>query len=592
MTLSKALNIYVFVLFFLMTSVSNAQNSINELNEKMRLEKEIKQMLNETLRSRLSESDFNTEVEVKLMYVNSQMLNSDEYRYKKSSQEKMQLVINNSAQLNYEIENVKVDLQLSSAISEKYKANLSSWLNNWTDSYFGKKGQANVSYMNASPDYTINKQTTGDVSFAEQFYRLQNFMGMVFLGLIFAGLWFLSRRQKVATNVESHFDHAKDHISDHISIASQMSYQMNRQASPQLGSHATGAGHVNTVALIENQSANAQLLSTQNKVAALAANMPTQMKSLMAHWAATDVQDFIKITAFIEAWSLFSAEMNHSAKERFTLNLTVASQAQLQSAISQFLAMDDITKIGLYQQIYTSLLSESVAEKANAHYQFEFIESLGDAECVELFRFLKPEFQLTFLMKAPKLLVHKITRLFSNEYIVNILMQATQTQEASEPELYLLLVDWQKNHSHKKHVTSAEDKLMQLSDVMSTLPRRDKALLLNKMCGENPHLLKQAAQDLNDSLNGMKYWSPENIKKFCLKSKSRDLAAAVKNLPFLEPIILGVCPDTMKSEIAHEMSYMDDKKCQAAFNSFLLSFDSYTLDSNVINIKNYTEKVS
>lgn len=216
---------------------------------------------------------------------------------------------------------------------------------------------------------------------------------------------------------------------------------------------------------------------------------------------------------------------------------------------------------------------------------FAFTEQLDSESFKDMFLSLDLAAQVAFFMKAPRATVQRLTSHLDKKLVAKILAETACVQEASDEELTAQMTAWQQAQQSKSPeavVTTISEKTLRLKEIWLQLPRKDKSLLLEQMGKENPEL---AAVFLQDQLevNVLKTWSPEKLRKFCLQVRTRELAAVIKELPFLSEVILSVCPHTMRSEVLREAEMMDTVKTEKNFEAFLVTFDRYTMRVTKVN---------
>ncbi|MFN3455072.1 MAG: hypothetical protein ACK41T_08955 [Pseudobdellovibrio sp.] len=569
-----ASKLFLIFIILITSSFSFAQKAITELNEKIRLEKEIKQHLNEILQSRIANEDYNIEIDVKLMYLSKDLIDREhiENNINRQAHNKLNLIISNSTgeEIPYDIESVDINLQLSDKVSSEYKANLSNWLNTWTKSYFNSKGKAQISVLEQKIEQKVVKEKETPLSIL---YKLQNLIGMIILGSIFLLIWFINKKDKsTPLNVQMPQSSIVPEMTPVIPKKPMIEINevQNTEATPQIENRAS---------IRENDVAHLQL-----KVALIAQGMPEQTRSLLSYWLSDDSNDYMKVAAFVEAWALFNSKnnTNNQNKENIFFPIPPHLHQHFQQAVNQFVSLSSNIKCNVYQEIYTSLMSESFTERKVSHFQYDFIRDLHDSYFRELFNYLSLESRITFLMKAPRPLIKRLTKITSSQQIVEILKISPTTQEASESELFNQFQSWKEFHSlNQKSNVSTQSKMSQLGDVVNTLPRIEKAILINQIAQNHPELNEDSDMVLQDHLNSIIKLPPEQIRKFCLKSKTRDLAAAIIAIPFLEKPLTSVCTESMKKDIEYEVLHLNPEKQKEALESFLSEYDNFINDLKV-----------
>lgn len=208
---------------------------------------------------------------------------------------------------------------------------------------------------------------------------------------------------------------------------------------------------------------------------------------------------------------------------------------------------------------------------------FVFIEQINNEQFKNMFFFFDLPLQVAFFMKAPRTSVQRLTSILDKKTVVQILAESALLKEASDEDLTAAMQVWRESQQSTPavvQVVEVNEKFLRLKEIWLELSAKDKAFLLEKLSQENPELESVFMQG-QEQVNSLKSWSPEKLRKFCLQMRTRDLAAAIKELPFLTETILAVCPESMKKAILFETQSLDDKKTELHFDSFVTSFERY-----------------
>lgn len=208
---------------------------------------------------------------------------------------------------------------------------------------------------------------------------------------------------------------------------------------------------------------------------------------------------------------------------------------------------------------------------------FAFIEQIDNEKLKSLFSFFDLSQQVAFFMKAPRSSVQRLTSNLDKKLVIQILTESAFLKEASDEDLIAAMQLWQESQQTQPEVievVDANEKYLRLKEIWLELSAKDKALLLEKLSLENSELESFFLQG-QEQVNSLKKWSPEKLRKFCLQMRTRDLAAAITELPFLSETILSVCPESMKKAILTEAQSMDAVKTESHFASFVFSFERY-----------------
>lgn len=209
--------------------------------------------------------------------------------------------------------------------------------------------------------------------------------------------------------------------------------------------------------------------------------------------------------------------------------------------------------------------------------QFAFIELINNEQFKDMFFFFDLSLQVAFFMKAPRASVQRLTSILDKKTVVQILAESALLKEASDEDLTAAMQLWQDSQNNTPEViqvVEVSEKFLRLKEIWLELSVKDKALLLDKLSKENPEIESIFMQG-QAQVNSLKTWSPEKLRKFCLQMRTRDLAAAIKELPFLTETILAVCPESMKMAILSEAQSLDDIKTELHFASFVSTFERY-----------------
>lgn len=208
---------------------------------------------------------------------------------------------------------------------------------------------------------------------------------------------------------------------------------------------------------------------------------------------------------------------------------------------------------------------------------FAFIDQIDNEKLKSLFSFFDLSQQVGFFMKAPRSNVQRLTSALDKKLVMQILTESAFLKEASDEDLTAAMQLWQESQQTQPEVikvVETSEKFLRLKEIWLELSVKDKALLLEKLSSENPELESFFLLG-QEQVNSLKTWSPEKLRKFCLQIRTRDLAAAIKELPFLSETILSVCPESMKKAVLAEAQSMDAVKTEGHFDSFVFSFERY-----------------
>lgn len=208
---------------------------------------------------------------------------------------------------------------------------------------------------------------------------------------------------------------------------------------------------------------------------------------------------------------------------------------------------------------------------------FAFIDQIDNEKLKALFSFFDLSEQVAFFMKAPRSSVQRLTSSLDKKLVMQILTESAFVKDASDEDLIAAMQLWQESQQTKAEViqvVEANEKFLRFEEIWLELSVKDKVLLLEKLSSENPELAAFFLQG-QEQVNSLKKWSSEKLRKFCLQMRTRDLAAAITELPFLAETILSVCPESMKKAILCEAQSMDAVKTESHFASFVFSFERY-----------------
>lgn len=220
---------------------------------------------------------------------------------------------------------------------------------------------------------------------------------------------------------------------------------------------------------------------------------------------------------------------------------------------------------------------ETIEEAVVVVSPFAFIEQIDSEKLKNLFLFFDLSQQVAFFMKAPRSSVQRLTNVLDKKIVVQILAESALLKEASDEDLIAAMQLWQETQQNQPDVVAVpevNEKFLRVKEIWLELAPIDKAFLLEKLSQENPELESYLLQG-QEQVNCLKKWAPEKLRKFCLQTRTRELAAAITVLPFLSEAILSVCPQSMKKDILFEAQSMDVTKTEGFFAAFILSFERY-----------------
>lgn len=538
--------LFFFTPFFL-TSQAHAQNMVGELDEKFHLEKSISERLEQTLKTRLEKKYFDITVEAKLKrktsavsgrsrQAPSDISNSEEIQKWYSGEinqisRQMKNAGADSAR-PFELDSLVVTLGLSDQVNAKYNEDLRLWLQQWVQSSFGSKGEAQVITRPSNIITPLTEEPHGPWRWND-IGRFQNLLGMLFLGVaFFLGKFFQSR---------------------------------SKEMPPKL---------VSPVADADDGEQKELLRNLKIKIAMVSPAIKNHMNDLITQWCDKESQSYLKVAALFEALGEGGSAL--TAMGSFTMpSLPTQAHLYLPKALANLQELELSLQVSLYQEIYRDLLTGEPIDKEPRHIDFEFISGWSEDELKEVFATLSEPCQVSLLARLPQAMRRRYSQIADPEHLRHILQCSLIKREATDEELLRELQTWQ----NKKQGPLLSDsnmalKLSKLREVWSVFSTVEESLWMHQVATLYPEAKEILSRD-SAPLAFLPDWSAETIRRLCLATKSRELAAAAKCLPFLAPSLLQVCGETQRLEIQKEMELLKEPRLNQIFEEFIITYESF-----------------
>ncbi len=531
--------------FLCFTTKSYGQNMVGELDEKFHLEKSISERLEQTLKTRLDKKYFDITVEAKLKRKstvtsgrarqNPGSVSDPEEIQKWYTGELNQISRMKNSNVDsarpFELESLMVTLSLSDQVSAQYNEDLHKWLQQWVQSSFGSKGEAQV-ITRPSNILTPLEEPHGFWHWSE-ISRFQNLLGMLFLSLAFVlGKTFQGRIVK---------------------------------ASEKMSEPAKTDG-AEQIELIRN---------LKIKIAVVSPAIKNRVSELMMQWCDKESQSYLKVAALLEALSEGGAAVNGATLPSIP-SLPTQAHLYLPKALANLQELELSLQVSLYQEIYRDLLAGAEPlEKEPRHIDFEFVSSWSDEELKEVFQILSEPQQVALLTRLPQSLRKRYSQIADQDHLRRILRCSLSQHETSDEEL---LKELQKLQSKKQTPALSNGdmalKLAKLREVWSVFSPLEEALWMHQVVTLYPEAKEILSRD-STPLALLSDWPPETLRKLCLATKTRELAAAAKCLPFLAASIFQVCGESQRMEIQKEMEQLEEPKLNQVFEKFVATFEQF-----------------
>ncbi|MDG0817696.1 hypothetical protein [Bdellovibrio svalbardensis] len=535
-------SIFTLALLLFPAMPAHSQNMVSELDEKFHLEKSISERLEQTLKTRLEKSYFDITVEAKLQRKSLPTFKKrfDSANTAEEVQRWYASELNQASRQNnrpFELESLVVTLGLSDQVDPKYQADLKEWLKNWVHSSFGAQGQSQVLIR---PSNIINKnnhnQTDENSSKWSGISRYQNLLGMMFLGCAFVLVWHLQGRKRVRT--------------DERSLES-----LPAQTDP-------------------NEAIQKELIRTlKTKIAWISPGIQRQIETLVASWTDKENPSYLKMAAYLEALAEGSASMPEASKVQAPF-LPAHAHLSLPKALANLQELDTFMQVNLYQEIYSELLVGQLIEREPRHVDFEFIQDWNDKDLLEAFDFLSEPCKVALLVHLPQTMRRRFAQISEPGMLRQILDKSLLYPNVTDAQLLNELESWKQRKIGSVSNAEFALKIAKFREVWSVFSRQDEAMWMHQVVLNHPEMRQVLARE-GTHLAFLSYWSSDSIRKFCLSTKSRELAAAAKLLPFLAPAILNACGEGTRNEIQQEMAQLSEPKLSQSFERFIANFDQF-----------------
>ncbi|MGE5084961.1 MAG: hypothetical protein ACM3MG_01575, partial [Bacillota bacterium] len=378
--------------------------------------------------------------------------------------------------------------------------------------------------------------------------RYQNLLGMIFLGLVFGGAFLIQQRRNRPTNMNATM------------VVSEPTPTMAQTNTPTL--------------LVEDNQHKESIRSLKNKIAWVSTGMRAQIDQLMAKWSESTNENYLKIAAYLEALAEGGISLNETARAAVPI-LPPHVHAALPKALSHLQNLEPSTTLALYQELYSEILSGGNLLIESRHPEFDFLRTLPNTELLNVFNSGNEAFKVALLTRVPTEVRRRFSEILSPEELRRILNYSLIVQETSHEELKEKLEQWQgKKDSQKSPPVDIKMKFTRLREVGTVFSRLEETLWIRHLISIHPEL-KNSMMAEGPHMAFITEWPSDTFRKFCLSTKTRELAAAAKCLPFLETQILATCGEVTRKEIQNEMKTLEDARLQQYFDNFTSSFDAF-----------------
>lgn len=519
----KYLKVLPFVV--LIPALAFAQNMVTDFDEKFRLEKAISERLEQTLKTRLEKQYFDITVEVQLG-VARHITNGETLDPGKT----------------IELDTVSITLGLSDRVQEAYREDLKIWLQKWAKTSFAEKGSINLVVRPSN----IAKRMPSSLSSGFDLSKYQNLIGLIFLGVIFSFAFihqFFRNRARDAQEMPPK------------RVALTTTSGLQQDLLPPV---------VEAKTLLE---------SLKTKIVLIAPGLQHQIEFMVQKWSYGETQNYMKIVALLEALAERGPSLNRESKASIP-SLPPHMHAQLAKGLSELQILNPESQISLYQEIYTELLIGSPLAIESIDPELKFLESLSNDEFSSLLGSLDDSYKVALLNHLTSEQRRQFSELVSSEEFTRILNHTLICEEPTETEFKEKIQHWKK---HKSHISRSDLhlRLAKLQEVLSSFSRLDGAKWLYQLALKHPEI-KKPIQEEGPHLAFIGDWPSETLRKFCQSTKTRELAAAAKCLPFLSSTLLGGCGEVTRMAVETEMLKLDDpQKLLQSFEHFVISFDTF-----------------
>jgi hypothetical protein len=415
---------------------------------------------------------------------------------------------------------------------------------------FGSIAEANV--IIRPSNVTSNLPLSSQENFLEALFsfvtRFQNFLGMVFLGLVVLFLrYFPTNKKNIVNTIEP------------VAKAVAFSSGEGGASEPLLISY-DDSGKKNT------------LLSLKKKIAWLSNGMVSHTQNLLSMWMERDVESNLKIAAWLEAMAEGSLGASEGSRGKVP-TLSPAVHAKLPKNLAILSEMDIDSQLKLFHQIYSDILAGEFQEKEPKFQDFEFLQKWSESDLTQVFYKLDRSSQVTFLSRLPKVLLKNFSTLIDQNLFRDVLRNSLHQEPASDEQLLKELFAWSDVH-HPKPLKTSPDflfNIVKLRDAWSVLPPLEEAIWLHQAVLNYPEL-KEKLNNCKDNIAFLGDLPQDQLRKICLMTKTRELAAVVKLLPFLRSTILGVCGEMMKRDVISEELLLVEPTLTQNFNKFVEAY--------------------
>lgn len=544
---------FIFLVFF--SSALNANGTIKNLDEKFQIEKAIAERLEQTLKTRLDKAHFEIAVDAQIKTTGAELPQNANTKvvYKANGErDVLQTWLLKEMSQNkksVEFESIKITLSLSDKVRPEYREELGKWLSNWTTLVLGASASSEILVR---PTNVLNKDPNSEDLLSKVFSILgtfQNLIGMLFLGGIFLIAFFKSRPTEIKKPVQTN-----EIIT--INATEEM------QKLPQVGPEAKDQENLKTLKI---------------RVGVVGKTMASQVEYLINRWATKEHEHLLKIVALLEALA-----ENGSALENLQIQalpvLSKDASASLSKAFADLQSMSVDRRIELLEEIYTELVAGNLIRLSSSQPAFEFLEYFEASKLKEIFSHLRGPYQVSLLAKMSDNAKRNFTNFVGPDFVNKLFEASLETHQISDEDLLEALKKSGANTRKEKMWKSdfTEQSIQKVRQLWAGLSRKDETLWLYQFVIKNPEM-KKFFQNERKHLAFLSEWSALELRKFSLKTKTNELAAAIKSLPHLHEPILNVCGIKMRAEVSQCMVNLEEPRLSEYFDNFTATYDAYIL---------------
>ena len=543
---------------------THAQSSVDMLDEKFHLEKTISDRLEQILKTRLDKKHFDISVDAKIKQKTNQRLSAVP-KYNAAGELNLGAIQSWYAKeltsRPFELDSVSITLILADAVTPKYREELNTWLQYWVKANFDNKGEGLIISRPADVLITNEPTSTWSKISWKNIERYQNLFGMLLLGFFYALANIIKSRSKKSTPIV-----------------------VAQQSAPALQIMPAERMVASTPQLYQNQAdefkTEERIRQMKAKIAWVSPTLKKQINSLVMFWVENEAASYIKVAAFIEALAEGSASLPRNSAASMP-KLPDNAHLHLPKALDLLQQMTAADTLNLYQEIYMDLLSKDLGDQEQRYVGFEFLTNLNTNELQSVFDSLSDPFQILLLTRLPKDVRLRYTQTTDLNKLRQTLNKSLTCEDPTDQQLLLELQAWQNKQAMIANGNSnLVFKIAKLRETWSEISRLEETLWMHEVLTTHPEMKERMMREEQHHLYFITEWPTEKIRKFCLQTKTGELAAAVTCLPFLADKIMDVCGEQMRKEIHDELKSLNKPKLAARFERFVAAFDAFVDSEN------------